>query len=103
MKNISDLAGSYFIPTHVRDDPEIFRGCTARGGNSKAKGKGAPPQVEGGLKRDILIQYLCTQGRDSIHDTCVVNMETVYYQSKPPRSAWRPLIGRRRSSTYMLV
>ena len=32
----------------------------------------------------LLIRDLWTQGTDSIHDMCVVNTDTVSYQSKTP-------------------
>ena len=52
---VVDLAGKYFTSTHVHDDPNIFTGRALRGGKSKSKGKGEPPQDKGGLKGDLLI------------------------------------------------
>ena len=45
---------------------------------------GSPSHDSGDLKGDILIRDLCMQGTDSIHDICVMNIDTTSYQSKYP-------------------
>ena len=56
-----------------------MRGCKA-----KSKVKGIPTKDLGNLKGDILIQYLGTQGTDSINGMRVVNNDAVSHQSKNP-------------------
>ena len=55
-----------------------------RGVKAKTKVKGASPKEEGGVKGDILIQDLWTQGVDSIQDMHIMNSDTVFHQSKNP-------------------
>ena len=55
-----------------------------RGGKAKTKVKEAPPKEEGGLKGDILIRDLWTQGMDSIQYMHVMNSDAVSHQSKNP-------------------
>ena len=74
---VANLAGKAFTPTHVRDNPIIFTGYAVCGGEAKAKGKGTPPQDKGGLKGDLIIQYLWMQGMYIINNMSVVNTNTV--------------------------
>ena len=100
---VAKLAGKTFTLTHMRNHPEIFRGLAMHGGKAKSKRKEKPPQDKEDLKGDILIQYQWIQGTCIIHDMHVVNTDTVSYQPKPLRSAWRPLSRGRIISTYTLV
>ena len=61
----------------------LCRGGKAKG-KSKGKGKEAPPLEEGGDKGYLLIQYIWTQGTDSIHNMSVVNTDAISYESKTP-------------------
>ena len=51
-----------------------------RGGKDKLKG--SPLKGKEKMKGGLLVRYLWTQGKDSIHDMCVVNTDAAYYQSK---------------------
>ena len=85
-----------FTAAHMRDNTKIFTGSAVQegGGWGKGKGKGkvkgkvkgmeTPPPEQGEEKGDLLIQDLCTQGMDSIHDMLFVNSDAVSYQSKTP-------------------
>ena len=35
----ADLAGNFFTPVHMCDDPKIFTGCAVQGGRPKPKPK----------------------------------------------------------------
>ena len=74
---VADLEIKDFNTTHVRGDPEIYTGCAVRGGKEKIKGY--PPKDKGGLKGDILIRDLWTQGTGSIHDMHDVNTDATSY------------------------
>ena len=51
------------------------------GGNEKLKGSSS--KEKGGLKGDLLIRELWTQGAEIIHNMFVVNTNSTSYQSKP--------------------
>ena len=51
---VTELTSNVFIPTHVLDDPKIYRGTDVRGGKDKLKG--SPSKDKGELKGDLLIR-----------------------------------------------
>ena len=81
---VANLASKAFTPMHMRNHPKSFTAHAMRGGNAKAKSKGAPPKGGGDLKGDLLIRELWTQETDSIHNMRVVNTDDVYHQPPNP-------------------
>ena len=71
-----------FTPTHVRDEPKIYIGCTVCGGKDKLIG--SPSKYEGEIKGDLPIRDIWMQGTDSIHNMCVLNTDATSYQSQTP-------------------
>ena len=71
-----------FTPTHVHNDPKIYNCRSVCGG--KDKPKGSPSKDKGGMEGDLLIIDIWKQGTDSIHNTHVVNTDTISYQTQTP-------------------
>ena len=65
---------------YVCDNPRIYTGCDVR--VEKDKLNGYPLNYKGGMKENLLIRDLWTQGTDSIHDMRAVNTDATSYQSK---------------------
>ena len=53
---VTNLARKTFTPTHVCEDPKIYKSCAMCGG--KGKLKGSPLKDEGELKVDLFIEDL---------------------------------------------
>ena len=86
---VTDQAGKYFTPTHVRDDPLICAGCAMKSPKAKpARSKttkvasSTPPLEATEQKRDLLICDLCQNGTGSVHDMRVLKTDAKSYLSK---------------------
>ena len=88
---VADLAGKAFTPTHVHDDPLIFAGCAVNRPKAKqarykaTKYTSSTPLLKSmEEKGDFLIRDRWQNGTYSVHDMCVVNIDTKYPSAKTP-------------------
>ena len=86
---VADLAGKAFTPSHVRNDPLIFAGCTVKrlkanqdGAGGSTYQDGAPPSESTEQKGDLLIRDLWQNRTDSVHDMRVVNTDAKSQSAK---------------------
>ena len=83
---VAEMAGKYFTPTHVRDDPLIFAGCATKRPKAKParyKAKSTTPQLDATeQKGDLLLSDLWQNGIDSVHDMRVLNTDTKSHSDK---------------------
>ena len=90
---VIDLASKAFTPSHMRDNPLIFAGCTLKrlkANPSKTCGSterdGAPPPEAMEQKEDLLIRELGKKGTDSAQDMRVVNTDAKTHSVKTPEN-----------------
>ena len=86
---VADLAGIYFTPTHVHNNPLIFAGCAVKRSKAKPARSKATKSTSSMLlleaaeqKGDLLIRDLWQNGTGSVHDMCVVNTDAKFHLAK---------------------
>ena len=88
---VADLAGKAFTPSHVRDKPLIFAGCSVKrpkakpnrtSGSTDRESAPSPEATE--QKGELLIRDLWQNGTNSVHDMRVVNTDIKTHAVKTP-------------------
>ena len=80
---VADLAGKFFTPTQVRDDPLIFAGCIVK---RKMENLSTPKTIPSTKKLEsleqkdhLLIRDLWQNGKKSVHRMRFMNTEAKYH------------------------
>ena len=88
---VSDLAGKYFTPSHVREDSLIFAGCAVKrpkANPARTKDTAIPentlPLEATEHKGNLLIRDLWQNGTDSLHGMRVLNTDAKSHSAKTP-------------------
>ena len=84
------MAGKDFTPSHVRNDPPIYQGCTVKRTKAKPAGPSGinnteetPPEATE-QKGGLLLRDLWQNGTNNVHDMRVMNTDAKSYWERSP-------------------